>query len=272
MTDQQVSAASKIKPRASLLDKLLDSYDVYEKEPAFPFKTRLILCGKVVKKLSLSDLEKLYTEGGMKADLTNPFTAATEKSAECSSIIIDYTDHFLQIIEGDERHIYFYISELWCHQEKGQLADVKILFIDDDITGKPFQWMVLNKLPPAALGGGEVPEKSDDEIGDCVARDISNLIELGRIAAGIKKSNFMDNAKIDHGKLFPKSELVQLYMKSNLFLTLSEFKEWFCKFPDLVREVERYVEFKQRSLLNIHTQKQTNKNTNNIGTTDKKQK
>lgn len=236
--DQQVLAASKIKPRDSLLDKVLEQYDVYGKEPAYPFKLRLILCGKLVKNLTLPQLETICTEGGMKSDLTNPFTAAAEKSAYCSSIFIDYETHFIEIIEGDERHIFFYINELWFHQEKGEISDVKILFIDDDIQCKEYGWIVLDKLPAAALSGNEIPEKSDDEMADCVARDISNLVEMSRIAGTTKKSSFIDSAKIDYGKLFPKADYVQMYMKSNLFLTLTEYKDCFCKFPDLVREVE----------------------------------
>lgn len=239
MGDAQVVAASKIKPRESLLDKVLEQYDVFDKEPAYPFMVRLILCGKLGKNLTLSHLERICTEGSMKSDLLNPFTASTERSVECSSIFIDYGDHFVELIEGDERHIYFYIAELWSYEEKGDLSDVRILFVDDDINVKGYGWIVLDKLPPAALGGNEVPEKSDDEIADCLSRDITNLVEMSRIAGNTKKSNFIDSAKVDYGKLFPKSDLVQMYMKANhLFLTLTEFKDCFCKFPELIREVE----------------------------------
>lgn len=238
MTDPQVLIASKIKPRESLLDKLLQRYDLSTKVPAFPFRVRLVVSGVSSYNFSVSRLEEICSESSAKADVTNPFFTMLEKSSACSSIVIDYGEHFLQLLEGDERHVYFYVADLWACEEKGLIKDTKVLFVDDDVAPKHFGWIVLNKLPSLALGDGVVPKKSDEEVADCICRDITNLIEISHLASPSRVSQFGDNLKVDHPKLFPKSETVLMYIKSNLFLTLEEFKDCFCKFPDVVREVE----------------------------------
>lgn len=238
MTDPQVLAASKIKPRESLLDKLLQRYDLSKKVPAFPFRVRLVLSGTIGYNFSVTRLEQICSESSAKADVTNPFFSILETTSNCSSIVIDYGDHFLQLIEGDERHIFFYVSDLRGCEEKGLIGDTKVLFVDDDVTPKHFGWVVLNKLPPLALGDGTVPKKSNEEVSDSVCRDITNLIEMSGLASSSKTLQFADNLKVDHPKLYPKSEVVLMYIKSNLFLTLEEFRDNFCKFSEVVREIE----------------------------------
>lgn len=237
MGDPQVIASSKIGPRESLLDKILQQYDIEGKDPAYPFKMRLILCGNNGKSFSPSSLESISVDGAMKADLTNPFTSSSVNPASCSSIVVLYGDHFVQVIEGDERHIYFYVSELCSQIEKCDVSNVRIIFFDDDVDSGAFGWITLDKLPPIALGGEGVTEKNEDEIADYVSKDISNLAEMSGLASS-RKLHFIENAKADYPKLFPKSEYVRLYIQTSVFLTLEEFKDNFCKFPDLVREVE----------------------------------
>lgn len=238
MTDPQVLIASKMKPRESLLDKLIERYDFSNRTPAFPFRARLVIAGMSGSNFSVSRLEQICSESSAKADVTNPFFTVLEKASKCSSIIIDYGNHFLQLIEGDERHIFFYASDLRSCEEKGLISSSKVLFIDDDVTPIEFGWVVLNKLPSLALGDGIVPEKSREEVRECICRDITNLLEICNLASCSRVSQFADNLKVDHPKLFPRSEVSLMYIKSNLFLTLEEFGDSFCKFPEVIREVE----------------------------------
>lgn len=237
MNDPQVIAASKIKPRDSLLDKLIEQYDI-TKEPAYPFQIRVILCGKVLNSFKLPQIEDVCKASSTKADCTNPFSIGAEKSRQCSTFLIDYGGSFFQVIEGDERQVFFYMSELCSLQQKNHFSDIRVLFIDDDIDAQSFGFVVLDVLPAEATGGNDILDLSADDLADYVAGDITSLMEMSKIAGSSNVSYFSQNLKFDHPNLFPKSERLEYYMKCSLFLTAEEFKLHFCNFPDVVREVE----------------------------------
>lgn len=237
--DPQVALLRKIAEPESLHEALSRKYNFENTDPGKLFTVRLLICGKRNSESLGALLESVADVGAKKADETNPFVSRKGGGTLVRSVLIDYGDWFLQLLEGPERHVYGYMAELLA--EKESVSNVIVLFFDDDVeTALPSGWLSIDKLPPLCVGGNP-EDRNDDEIGDSVLRDLDNLRELGAAAGEtdkIRRALFADNAKINHPKLLPKSSALEMYAESELFLTLAEFVECFCAHPDACRESE----------------------------------
>ncbi|CAG9574601.1 conserved hypothetical protein [Leishmania major strain Friedlin] len=237
--DAQVSAVEKIVERPSVLDVTLAKIDVSKYDAAYPFRLRVVLCGKK-KRTSFDDAwEKLVAEVKLQCDKANPFCDASQ-SSQLGSLIMDYGEYFIQIVEGPEGYVFRFAEEM----KSVPLVDtnsVRILFLDDDVPNTICIGITLiDKVPPSSLVVSSA-EKSTEEVAQGVTHDLSSILELasqGNSQMGRMKSVFTENAKVNYPKLFPKVEMLETYINSDSFFTLDEFVDNFCKPAHLARDEE----------------------------------
>ncbi|GET88972.1 hypothetical protein, conserved [Leishmania tarentolae] len=237
--DAQVSVAEKIVERQSVFDVVLEKIDVKQYNPAYPFQLRVVLCGRK-KRSSFDDAwESLAAEVKLQCDKANPFCDASE-SSQLGSLIMDYGEYFIQIVEGPESYVFRFAEEM----KSMPVVDtnsVRILFLDDDIPKSICAGItIIDKVPPSSLAAGSA-EKSSDEVAQGVMHDLSSILELasqGSNQIGRMKSIFAENAKVNYPKMFPKVEMLELYINSDNFFTLDEFVNNFCKPVHLIRDEE----------------------------------
>lgn len=238
--DSQVTTLRKIPEPESLHDVVLRMYDTSSRDAGQLFTICLLLCGKKVSDAPVGPiLERVANAAAVEADSVNPFVAFKSPDVICTGVLIDYGAEFIQLVEGPERHIYGYMSALKEMHET--VTDVHILYFEDDVHGCLHPgWLCIDKVPTNCVGG-EPQDKSDEEIADAIVQDLKSLRELGMAAKhpdGAQRAFFADNAKINHAKLFPKSTIIDNYIDSDMFLTLNEFDESFCRLPSGCREAE----------------------------------
>lgn len=238
-SDAQVSVVEKIVERPTVLDVTLAKIDVNQYNAAFPFRLRVVLCGRK-KRSSFDDAwEKLVAEVKLQCDKANPFCTASQ-SSQLGSLIMDYGEYFLQIVEGPEAYVFRFAEEM----KSVPLVDtnsVRILFLDDDVPNTICVGITLiDKVPPSSLVASSA-EKSTEEVAQGVTHDLSSILELayqGNSQTGRLKSVFSENAKVNHPKLFPKVDMLEAYINSDSFFTLDEFVDNFCKPAHLARDEE----------------------------------
>ncbi|CAJ1025855.1 hypothetical protein, conserved [Leishmania lindenbergi] len=237
--DAQVSAVEKISERQSVLDIVLAKIDANQYDTAYPFQLRVLLCGKK-KRSSFDDAwERLAAEVKVQCDKANPFLENSQ-SSQLGSLIMDYGEYFMQVVEGSERYVFRFAEEMKsvAHVET---SSVRILFLDDDVPNTICSGITLiDKVPPSSLTVN-LADKSIDEVAQGVTHDLSSVLELASQASsqiGRRKSVFTENAKVNCPKLFPKVEMLEAYIKSDSFFTLDEFVDTFCKPAHLVRDEE----------------------------------
>ncbi|KAG5477783.1 hypothetical protein LSCM1_05082 [Leishmania martiniquensis] len=237
--DAQVSAVERIAERPSVLDVALAKIDVKQYDPAYPFQLRAVFCGRK-KNPSFDDAwEKLAFESKLQCDQVNPFFDASQ-SKKLGSLIIDYGEYFVLVVEGPEGYVFRFAEEMTSVQPV-DTSSVRILFLDDDVPNTICPDITLiDKVPPSSLAVRS-SEKSTEEITQGVIHDVSSLAELASHSSsqvGRAKSVFTDNAKVNYPKLFPKIEMLEAYIKSDSFFTLDEFVDSFCRPAHLVRDEE----------------------------------
>ncbi|EPY31266.1 hypothetical protein STCU_03540 [Strigomonas culicis] len=131
------------------------------------------------------------------------------------------------------------MSELEAKQGSLGIHDVCVLFLDDDIDSTICtKWIYINKIPPLAESSSAL-EKTEEEIEATMETDLHNVLDLAAHGQSDSKLNpFADAAKKDFPRLFPKEDMLTVYIKCGLFLTLKEYVDNFCKFPDFTRDGE----------------------------------
>ncbi|CCW62599.1 unnamed protein product [Phytomonas sp. EM1] len=227
------------KTQKSLHDVIVQKFGSAS-NPGNPFLATIFLCGEKNEEESISTaLKTLLDESFMKADAVNPFIKDSE-SSHAAGLVIDYGKYIIQLIQGPDHNIYSYLTNL--RSAKNLTSKNFVLFFDDDTTKIGVKdWVQIDKVPPRALEEDHVLEKSDEEISDSVLTDFFNLLELGAkcIEQGAnQKASFSDIARVNFPKLYPSINSLEMYKRSNLFLTLGEFVDNLCVFPQLTRDCE----------------------------------
>lgn len=238
-SDPQVLATRQFVESKSLLDVLLSKYDTTSKNPSDPFLLRVLLCGKIGRTANLEGLQALSDEACRKADVANLFCDEGTNTDENRSLTIKYGEHFVQLVEGSEGHIFSYMSELEAKLNSLEIQDTCVLFLDDDVDSTVCnKWIYVSKIPPLAELSGAL-EKNEEEIEESALADLHNVLELAAHGKNDSKGNpFSEAAKKDFPRLFPREDMLAVYLKCGLFLTLKEYVETFCKFPDFTRDGE----------------------------------
>lgn len=240
--DLQVQAVERIPVRESQLHSILQTYSGESNEATGSFRLRVFLCGRKAEASLSPVLESLAKEAWLKADATNPLVKEGDATENPSSVVIDYGEYLFQVIEGAERHVLSYLSELnTVSDKKEKVSDVRILFVDDDVeSAVACGWLYISKVPPVSLTNDE-GGKSEAETAQSITQDTAGVLELAALASNeseAKRMIFADSAKGSFPRLFPKVSTMRQYLECDVLFSLDEFVGCFCEYPDFICERE----------------------------------
>ncbi|RNE95318.1 uncharacterized protein Tco025E_10068 [Trypanosoma conorhini] len=244
-SDAQLQAVNAFTEAHSLLEVMLRKFYAVERKSGDPFLLRVVVAGKKNENASRSAglfLSELLDKAVETSE--NPLSEKSTTMMKPSGLLIEYDTHFIELIEGVERHIILFLKLLEKHcaeKEEASCSDVRILYFVDDVhSSSSASFHYIDKVP-AMSTEDEIQEKTEEEIANMIVEDLHNLMKLLDMAAGepsSKRKLLLDNLRVTHPLLFPRISSINTYLGGDLCLTLSECVSLFGKLPELTRDIE----------------------------------